>query len=49
LAEEIAKERLAGFERRVAIAFTVSADAVTILRILYGGRDLRTAFDDENG
>jgi plasmid stabilization system protein ParE len=51
LAEEIAKERLAGFERRVAIAFTVTvtADAVTILRILYGGRDLRTAFDDENG
>jgi len=27
-----------GFERRVAIAFTVDAERVTILRIFYGGR-----------
>ena len=30
--------RTAGFERRVTIAFQVAADAVIILRILYGGR-----------
>lgn len=41
--------RVSGFERRVAIAFTVAADAVTILRVLYGGRDLEAAFDDEAG
>lgn len=39
--------RTVGFERRCTIAFTVAADAVTILRILYGGRDLEAAFDDE--
>lgn len=32
--------RVAGFERRVAIAFTVSATEVTILRFYYGGRNL---------
>jgi toxin ParE1/3/4 len=32
--------RVVGFERRVAIAFHVSPDTVTIDRILYGGRDL---------
>jgi toxin ParE1/3/4 len=31
--------RIVGSERRVAIAFTVSADAVTILRLMYAGRD----------
>lgn len=31
--------RIVGFERRITIAFTVSANAVTILRILYAGRD----------
>ena len=41
--------RTIGFERRVTIAFTVAADAVTILRVLYGGRDLEAAFDDERG
>ena len=38
--------RVVGFERRALIAFHVSADAVTILRILHGGRDLQTAFPD---
>lgn len=32
--------RIIGFERRVTIAFHVSADSVTFLRILYGGRDM---------
>jgi plasmid stabilization system protein ParE len=32
--------RVAGFERRVAITFTVDETEVVILRILYGGRDL---------
>lgn len=31
--------RVAGFERRVAIAFTVSATEITILRLFYGGRN----------
>lgn len=31
--------RTIGFERRALIAFRVSKDAVTIVRILYGGRD----------
>jgi toxin ParE1/3/4 len=31
--------RIVGFERRVTIAFTVSAERVTILRLFYGGRD----------
>jgi toxin ParE1/3/4 len=35
--------RLIGFERRVTIAFHAAADKVTIDRILYGGRDLKTA------
>jgi toxin ParE1/3/4 len=39
--------RLTGFERRVTIAFTVAAEAVTILRILYGGRDLDAAFNND--
>ena len=41
--------RTTGFERRVTIAFTVAAETVTILRVLYGGRDLEAAFDDEAG
>ena len=36
--------RTLGFERRAVIASLVTADAVTILRILYGGRDLDTIF-----
>lgn len=35
--------RVIGFERRVTIAFHVAADKVTIDRVLYAGRDLRTA------
>lgn len=31
--------RILGFERRLTIAFTVDADAVTVLRIFYRGRD----------
>jgi toxin ParE1/3/4 len=34
--------RVTSFERRVAIAFHVAADVLTIDRILYGGRDLDT-------
>ena len=36
--------RIIGFEKRVAVAFHVTADTVTIDRILYGGRDLSRAF-----
>jgi len=36
--------RILGFERRAVIAFLITADSVTILRILYGGRDLETIF-----
>ena len=35
--------RVIGFERRVSIAFRVAKDRVTILRVLYGGRDLNRA------
>jgi plasmid stabilization system protein ParE len=35
-----------GFERRVTIAFRVSSSAVTILRILYGGREVLRALSD---
>jgi toxin ParE1/3/4 len=31
--------RTVGFEHRVLIAFRVGADTVSVLRILYGGRD----------
>ncbi len=37
--------RTLGFERRAVIALQVGADTVTILRVLYGGRDVDTAFD----
>jgi toxin ParE1/3/4 len=36
--------RTLGFERRAVIAFLIRADTVTILRILYGGRDLGSIF-----
>ena len=39
--------RIIGFRRRVDIAFTVSHDRVEIARILYGGRDLGQAFDED--
>jgi toxin ParE1/3/4 len=31
--------RVVGFERRAVIAFQIGTDTVTILRILYGGRN----------
>jgi toxin ParE1/3/4 len=36
--------RILGFERRAVIALQITADTVTILRVLYGGRDLETVF-----
>lgn len=38
--------RIVGFRRRVTIAFTVDDDAVTILGVLYGGRDLLAALSE---
>src|ERR1700677_4335100 len=35
--------RTIGFERRILIAFRVRKDAVSIVRILYGGQDLEAA------
>ncbi|MFH1793891.1 MAG: type II toxin-antitoxin system RelE/ParE family toxin [Pseudomonadota bacterium] len=32
--------RVIGFERRIAVAFTVEGDEVVIFRLLYGGRSL---------
>ena len=34
--------RIVGFEKSLTIAFTVNAERVTILRLLYGGRDWET-------
>ncbi len=39
--------RLTGFERRVVIAFVVTADAVPIEGIFYGGQDFETVLRDE--
>jgi toxin ParE1/3/4 len=39
--------RVAGFERRVTIAFIVTTDAVLIEGIFYGGQDFEAAFRDE--
>jgi toxin ParE1/3/4 len=39
--------RVTGFERRVSIAFVVTAEAVLIEGIFYGGRDFETLFRDE--
>jgi toxin ParE1/3/4 len=38
--------RILGIERRALIAFRVTQDTVTILRLLYGGRDLGAALAD---
>jgi toxin ParE1/3/4 len=38
--------RVTGFERRVTIAFIVTADAVLIEGIFYGGRDFEAEFCD---
>lgn len=40
--------RVTGFERRVTIAFHLSANSVVIDRVLYGGRSLDVAYDPEN-
>jgi toxin ParE1/3/4 len=32
--------RVVGFERRISIAFRIEARTVTIVRVLYGGRDI---------
>lgn len=40
--------RMLGMERRVTIAFEIESDQVTVVRILYGGRDLDRAFSDES-
>ena len=36
--------RILGFERRAVIALNIADDTVTILRVLYGGRNAETAF-----
>lgn len=41
--------RVLGFERRAVIAVRVAETAVTILRILFGGRDLDAAFAEPEG
>jgi len=38
--------RVTGFERRVTIAFIVTAEAVLIEGIFYGGRDFEAEFRD---
>lgn len=37
--------RIVGFERRITIAFVVTEQSVTILRIFYGGRDWEQQFE----
>jgi toxin ParE1/3/4 len=39
--------RVVGFERRIAIAFHVDRQTVTIDRVLYGGRDIVRALGDD--
>jgi len=39
--------RTFGFRRRVTIAFEVTENAVTILGVFYGGRDLEKILGDE--
>jgi plasmid stabilization system protein ParE len=41
--------RVIGFRHRVTIAFRVKGDSVTILRILYGGRNVDLAFPPDQG
>jgi toxin ParE1/3/4 len=38
--------RTIGFERRVTIAFVVTAEIILIEGIFYGGQDFETAFKD---
>lgn len=39
--------RTIGFERRITVVFRVEADAVHILRVLYGGRDVAAAVRED--
>lgn len=39
--------RVVGFERRVSLAFLVSSNTVTFVRVLYGGRDLGAVFQED--
>jgi toxin ParE1/3/4 len=39
--------RTIGFERRITIAFVVTADTVLIEGIFYGGQDFESLFHDE--
>lgn len=39
--------RVFGLDHRVTIAFRIDGNQVTILRALYGGRDLSQALDDD--
>lgn len=39
--------RTIGFRRRLTIAFTIEAGAVTIIGIFYGGQDFEAALQDE--
>ena len=40
--------RFTGFERRVAIAFTIENDLIVIIRIFYAGRDIDVLGNEEN-
>jgi toxin ParE1/3/4 len=44
--DDLLRLRVTGFERRVTIAFVVTADAVLIEGIFYGGRDFEAEFRD---
>lgn len=39
--------RIIGMERRLTIVFRIEGRTVSILRILYGGRDIEAALDDD--
>ena len=39
--------RTVSFERRAVIAYFIEADTVVIVRILYGGRDIDSAFSED--
>jgi toxin ParE1/3/4 len=40
--------RTVGFRRRVTIVFSLSGDAVTIVAVFYGGRNLEALFSDNS-
>jgi toxin ParE1/3/4 len=41
--------RIISFERRLVIAFTVTAESVVIGRVFYGGRDFEALLGDDAG